>query len=240
VPGHISPKELKRDRFVETVAHAEEYAFSHARNLWIATLAVALILGAVYGWRFWSAQQAQKASVALEADMKSYQARLRMPGEPEEPGEVTYVVEKIKYQDAQKKFDEVAKNYSLTQQGTMARYYSALCSMHLDQTDKAGAELRSLASGGNAEVASLAKLSLADLAIQSGKTDDAVKYLTDLIDHPTTLVPKARAQLVLADVYRKTKPAEAVKLYEQIKKDFADTPLAEEADRRLAEIGPAS
>jgi hypothetical protein len=67
-----------------------------------------------------------------------------------------------------------------------------------------------------------------------------VKYLTDLIDHPTTLVPKARAQMVLAGVYRKTKPAEAAKLYEQIKKDFADTPLAEEADRRLAEIGPVS
>jgi predicted negative regulator of RcsB-dependent stress response len=240
VPGHISPKELKRDRFVETVVHAEEYAVSHARNLWIAALAIALALTAIFGWRFWSAEQAQKASVALEAAMKSYQARIRTPGEPEEPGEVTYVVEKIKYQDAQKKFDEVARNYSLTQQGTLARYYSALCSLRLDQKDKAGAELRSLAAGGNAEVASLAKLSLADMAVQAGKPDDAAKLLTDLIDHPTALVPRARAQIVLADVYRRTKPAEAAKLYEQIKKDFPDTPLADEADRRLAEIGPAS
>jgi len=240
VPGHISPKELKRDRFVETVVHAEEYAFSHARNIWIALGAAALILAAVLGWRFWSAQQSQKASVAFDSAIKTFEARLRTPGEPEEPGEVTFVVEKIKYQDARKKFDEVAANYSLTQQGTMARYYSALCSMHLDETDKATTALRSLAGGSNAEVASLANLALADMAAQAGKTDEAAKILTDLIDHPTVLVPKARAQMVLAGLYRKSKPAEAAKLYEQVKKDYPDTPLSEEADRRLSELGPAS
>ena len=240
MPGHISPKELKRDRFVETVVHAEEYAFAHARNMWIAIGAIALVLAAVFGWRFWSAQQSQKASVAFEAAMKTYEARLRAPGEAEEPGEVTYVIEKLKYQDARKKFDQVAASYSLTQQGTMARYYSALCSAHLGETDKAGAELRSLAGGSNVEVASLANLALADLALQSGKTDDAVKILTDLIDHPTVLVPKARAQMVLAGLYRTSKPAEAARLYEQVKKDYPDTPLSEEADRRLSEMGPAS
>ena len=240
MPGHISPKELKRDRFVETVEHGAEYAFSHARNMWIAVVAVTVILAAVFGWRFWSAQQSQKASAAFDVAMRSYEARIRTPGEPEEPGEVTYVVEKIKYQEARKKFDDVAASYSLTQQGTLARYYSALCSMHVDETDKAGAELRSLANGGNAEVASLAKLALADMAAQTGKTDDAAKILLDLIDHPSVLVPKARAQIVLAGLYRRTKPADAAKLYEQVKKDFPDTPLSEEADRRLSEMGPAS
>jgi len=240
VPGHISPKELKRDRFVETVVHAEEYAFSHARNMWLALGAAALVLAAVFGWRFWSAQQSQKASIAFDLAMKTYEARIRTPGEPEEPGETTFVVEKIKYQEARKKFDEVAGSYSLTQQGTLARYYSALCSLHVEETDKAAAELRGLAGGGNAEVASLAKLALADIATQAGKTDEAVKLLTDLIEHPTVLVPKARAQIVMAGLYRKTKPAEAAKLYEQVKKDYPDTPLAEEAERRLSEMGPVS
>lgn len=237
---HISPKELKRDRFVETVVQAEEYAFAHARNMWLAAAAIALVLGAVFGWRFWSAQESQKASIALDAAMKTYQARVRAPGEPAEPGETTFVLEKIKYQEAQKQFDQVAKDYSLTQQGTLARYYSALCSMHLDNTEKAGAELRNLAAGSNAEVASLAKLSLADIAAQAGKMDDAAKYLTDLIDHPTVLVPKARAQMALADLYSRTKPAEAARLYEQVKKEFPESPLADEADRKLSELGPVS
>jgi len=240
VPGHISPKELKRDRFVETVVQAEEYAFSHARNIWIAAGVLVVVFAAVFGWRFWSAQQAQKASVAFDGAMQNYVARIRTPGEPEEPGEVTFVVEKLKYQEARKKFDQVAKDYSLTQQGTMARYYSALCSIHLNETDKAMSDLRILTSSNNAEVASLANLQLADLATQAGKTDDAVKILTQLIDHPTAVVPKARAQMNLADIYRKSKPAEAAKLYEQVKKDYPDTPLSEEADRRLTEMGPAS
>ncbi len=74
-----------------------------------------------------------------------------------------------------------------------------------------------VAEGSNAEVASLAKLSLADIAAQAGKNDDAAKLLSELMDHPTSLVPRARAELALADLYRKSKPAEAAKLYEQIK-----------------------
>jgi len=240
VPGHISPKELKRDRFVESVEHGAEYAASHAGTIWIAAGAAALVLAAVLGWRFWSGQQAQKASAALDGAMKSFSARLRTPGEPEDPSEVTYVVEKIKYQEARKKFDAVARQYSLTTQGALARYYSALCSVHLGETEKATGELRGLADGGNAEVGSLAKLSLANLAAQAEKTDEAAKLLAALMDHPTALVPKARAQLALADLYRKSKPAEAARLYEQIKKEFPDSALSEEADRRLAEIGPVS
>jgi len=240
VPGHISPKELKRDRFVETVEHGAEYAFSHARAFWFVVGAAALIFAAVLGWRLWSGQQAQKAGAALDEAMKTFQARLRTAGEPEEPGEVTFIVEKIKYQEARKKFDDVAQKYSLTTQATVARYYSALCSIHLGELDQASASLRSLAGGGNAEVASLASLSLAEILAQSGKTDDAAKLLTGLMDKPTALVPRARAEFALAELYRKSKPAEAAKLYQQIKKEFPDSPLSDEADRQLAEIGPAS
>lgn len=240
MPGHISPKELKRDPFAEKLGHGVEVAASHARATWSVIGVAAIVLVAFFGWRFWSGQQAQKAGAALDDAMKSFQARIRQPGEPEEPGEVTFVVEKIKYQEARKKFDAVAHDYSLTPQGTMARYYSALCSTHLEEVDKATADLRSLADGSNAEVASLAKLSLADISARTGKIDDAAKILSGLIDKPTSLVPKPRAQLALADLYRKSKPAEAAKLYQQVKKDYPDSPLADEADRRLAEIGPVS
>jgi predicted negative regulator of RcsB-dependent stress response len=240
VPGHISPKELKRDRFVETVVHAEEYAASHARNLWIATGVVAVILAAVFGWRFWSDQQSQKAGVAMDEALKVYEARIRTPAEPPEPGEVSYLIEKTKFTDARKKFEEVAQKYPLTTQGTLARYYSALCSEQLGETDKASATLRELSTNSNADVASLAKLALADLAEQAGKDDEAAHILQSLVDQPTTLVPRPRAELALADLYRRTKPAEAAKLYEQIKKEFPDSPLSDEADRRLAELAPVS
>jgi predicted negative regulator of RcsB-dependent stress response len=240
VPGHISPKELKRDRFVETMEHGAEYAAAHARNLWIAVGVAALIMASVFGWRFWSDQQSQKAGVAMDDALKVFEARLRAPAEPQEPGEVTYLIEKTKYTDARKKFDEVAQKYSLTSQGTWARYYSALCSERLGENDKASAALRDLSTNSNAEVAALAKLVLADLAEQSGKNDEAAQLLQGLVEHPTTLVPRARAEMALADLYRRAKPAEAAKLYEQIKKEFPDSPLSDEADKRLAELAPAS
>ena len=240
MPGHISPKELKRDRFVETMEHGAEYAASHARNLWIAGGVAAVILAAVFGWRFWSDQQSQKAGAAMDEALKVFEARIRTPAEPQDPGEVTYLVEKTKYTDARKKFDEVAQKYSLTTQGTLARYYSALCSERLGEADKAMTALRSLSTGSNADAGSLAKLALADLSAQAGKNDEAAQLLQGLVDHPTTLVPRARAELALAELYRNSKPAEAAKLYEQIKKEFPDSPLADEADKRLAELAPAS
>jgi predicted negative regulator of RcsB-dependent stress response len=240
VSEHISPKELKRDRFAETVEHGAEYALTHTRMLWITAGIAVLVLGAVLGWRFWSDQQAQKASVALEEAMKIYEARIRTAGEPEEPGETTYLDEKNKYTDARKKFDDVAQKYSLVTQGTLARYYSALCSQHLGESEKALGALRSLGDGSNAEIASLAKFSIAEMDIQTGKIEDAAQLLKGLAEKPTALVPRARAEMVLAELYRKTKPGEAKKIYQQIKKEYPDTPLADEAEKRLAEISPAS
>ena len=237
---HISPKELKRDRFAETVEHGAEYALSHTRMLWIAFGIAVVVAAAVFGWRFWSDQQAQKASVVFDEAMKVYEARIRTAGEPEEPGEVTYVDEKNKYTDARKKFDEVAQKYSLTPQGALARYYSALCAQHLGETDKALAGFRSLADGSNVEVAALSKYCIAQIDLQSGKVAEAEQLLKGLAENPTTLVPRARAELLLASIYRRTNPPAAAKIYEQIKKEFPDTSLADEADKRLAEIAPAS
>jgi TolA-binding protein len=46
-------------------------------------------------------------------------------------------------------------------------------------------------------------------------------------------VPKPLVLLTLADYYRKTDPAQASKLYNQVKQDFPDTPAAEKADEGL-------
>ena len=237
---HISRQELKRDRFAETVEHGAEYALSHGRFFWTAIGIAAVVAAAILGWRFWSDQQAQKASVVFDSAMKIYEARIRAAGEPQEPGEVTYVDEKNKYTDARKKFDEVAQKYSLTPQGDLARYYSALCSQHLGESDKALAALRALTSSSNTEVAGLSKFFIAQIDLQSEQIAEAEQLLKGLADNPTTLVPRPRAELLLASIYRRTNPQAAAKIYEEIKKSYPDSPLSEEADKRLAEIAPAS
>jgi hypothetical protein len=240
VAQHISRKELKQDEFKETLTHGAEYALSHTRILWIGGLVVLAALVLVGGWRLYSDRQSVKATAAFEEARKIFDARIRTAGEPEEPGEVSYVEEKNKYIDAQKKFREVAANYSLTQQGQTARYYAAVTTARLGQNDEAVKELKAIESGGNSEIASLARLEMAQIAAQTGKTDEAQRLLKLLIEKPTDVVPKSRAQMALADLNRKSNPAEATRLYQQVKKDHPDSALSDEADKRLTDLGPQS
>ena len=237
---HISRKELKQDEFKETLTHGAEYALSHTRMLWIGGLVVLAALVLVGGWRLYSNRQSEKATVAFEDARKTYEARIRTAGEPEEPGEVTYLEEKNKFLDAQKKFREVAAKYSLTPQGQAARYYAAICTARIGQNDEALKDLKAIAGGSNADLASLARLEMAQIYAQTGKPDEAARLLKMLIDKPTDLVPKALAQMALADQMRKANPAEAAKLYQQVKKDHPDSMLGDEADKRLTDLGPQS
>jgi predicted negative regulator of RcsB-dependent stress response len=240
VSQHISRKELKQDEFKETLAHGAEYALSHTRMLWIGGLVVLAALVLTGGWRLYSDRQSEKATAAFEDARKTYEARIRTIAEPEEPGEVTYLEEKNKFLDAQKKFRDVAAKYSLTPQGQAARYYAAICTARIGQTDEALKDLKAIEGGSNVNLASLARLEMAQLYAQTGKLDEAARLLKLLIDKPTDLVPKALAQMALADQYRKANPAEAAKLYQQIKKDHPDSMLGDEADKRLTDLGPQS
>jgi len=80
----------------------------------------------------------------------------------------------------------------------------------------------------------MARFELAGLEDRTGQGDEAEKLYQQLIAKPTVLVPKPMVMLALAEHDFAKKPAEATKLYEQIKADYPDTPIAEAADQALA------
>ena len=80
-------------------------------------------------------------------------------------------------------------------------------------------------------LASLAKFKLAGVYQQENKGAQAVALYKQLADKPSVFVPKPMAMLALADYYRKSDPAQATKLYNQVKQEFPDA--AEEADQGL-------
>lgn len=230
---HITRKELKHDRVAETLVHGAEAVVSHQKTIWLWAGVAAIILAAVFGWRFYSERQTLKASAALEEAMKVFNARVRMPFEPEEPGEITYVAEKNKFEDAAKKFADVAEKYGRTQPGAVARYYTGLCHENLGQNAEAEKWLRQAASGGYSEVAALGNFQLAGVLAKQGKNQEAVDLYKKLIANPTLFVPKPVAMLALAEHYAKTNPPEATKLYNELKAEFPNSAVAEEADRQL-------
>jgi TolA-binding protein len=80
----------------------------------------------------------------------------------------------------------------------------------------------------------MAKFQMAIIDARSGKTDEAVKIFRELADkQQSAFVPRPLALLEMANAMRKTNPKEAANVYQQIKKEFPDTPVSDEADRGL-------
>jgi predicted negative regulator of RcsB-dependent stress response len=242
VPEHISRKELKQDKIKETLEHGAEAVYSHGQFT-LAVLLVVLVAAAAYGgWRIYNDRKTVEASAAFDSAQKAYGARIGppLPGEPVDPSEPSYPDEKSRAQDASRKFTEVADKYSSTNPGKWARYYNALCLEDLEQFNQALEELKKVGSGGDKELAAMAQYQTAVIYNRTGKTDDGVKILHTLADKGSVFVPRPLVLLTLAGVLRETKPQEAAAVYQQIKKEFPDSTISEEADRGLGTISPKS
>ena len=228
---HILRKDLKKDEIRDKFVSGVESVASHQQALWLVIAAALVAALAVFGWNSYAQRETAKASAALDDGMKVFQARVRAPGEAADPVEITYVDEKNKYSDADKKFLAVANQYGRTKPGQMARYYAALSEIQLKQYAEAEKNLNQVISGGDANLAGLAKFQLAGVYRQENKGPQAAELYKQLTDKPSVFVPKATAMLALADYYRKSDPAQATKLYNQVKQEFPDA--AQEADQGL-------
>jgi predicted negative regulator of RcsB-dependent stress response len=231
VAQHILRKDLKKDEIREKLVSGVESVASHQQAVWIVVMAALVVALAVFGWNSYARRQTAKASLALDDAMKTFQARIRAPGEPADHIDVSYQDEKNKFTDADKKFLQVADQYGRTKPGQVARYYAALCEAKLKNYRGAEKNLSQVVSGGDENLAGLAKFQLAEIYLQENKSAQAVDLYKQLSDKPTVFIPKPMAMLALADYYRKTDPAQATKLYNQVKQEFPDA--AEQANQGL-------
>ena len=237
VTEHISRKELKQDKVRETFEHGAEAVLSHTRLASIAVLALILAASGYLGWKFYSDRQTAQAQVALDEAMKIFNSPIATPGQPVLPGETTYPTEEKRAEAAQPKLAAVAAQWPRTNPGKLARYYSALALMDLEKLNQASEELKKLDAGSDKELAALAKFQMALIDERTGKKDEAIKTLQALSTAGSVLVPKPMVLLELAGIYSQTDPKQATTLYQQLKKDYPNTPVADEADRGLELLG---
>ncbi len=229
-------RQLKQDQFVVTTKETFSWAVEHREKLVWGGVAVAVVLLVLIAGWFYFQYQDQDASVALGKAMQVYNAPLGPAGQPANPQERSFGSAAERAKAANAEFQKVADKYSHTRSGALARYFVGVTAM--DMGDNATAERVLKEEGGSREqdLAALAKFSLASLYHRTGRDSEAVKLYQDLIEHPTRTVAKATAQLELAWLYEGTQPAEARRIYEQIRKDDARSPAAELAASRLAEL----
>jgi predicted negative regulator of RcsB-dependent stress response len=232
VSEHISRKELKQDKIKETIEHGAEAVISHGQFTLIVVVVVLAVALGYGGWRFYIDRQTVEASAAFDTGMKAYQGRIASAPDPSEPNEPFYPDEPARVQDALQKFTKVADKYPSTNPGKLARYYSALCLEDLERHNQALEELKKIGSS-DKELASMAQYQMAVIYSRTGKPDDAVKAFRALADKQSVLVPRPMVLLELAGLLRNSNPKEAASIYQQIKKEFPDTTIADQADRGL-------
>jgi predicted negative regulator of RcsB-dependent stress response len=230
----LTRKELKTDEVRDTLVQGAGLVFDHQAITFIVVILAVIIALGIFGWKTYAERQTVKAAAGYDDAMKVFDARIRSPLEPQQPGELTYTDEKNKYTEAARKFEDVAKKYPRTRPGQLASYYEAISQERLSNNDAAKKLLQNLADSGDEDFAAMARFELAQLDDRLGQGDEAVNLYKKLIAKPAVLVPKPVVMLALAQHYTASNPAEASKLYSQIKSEYPDTPMAEQADQELS------
>jgi tetratricopeptide (TPR) repeat protein len=237
---HISRKELKQDKIHDAIEHGAEAFYLH-KQITLAIL-MAVLIGAV-AWGSWSVyhdRQTAAATLALDAAMKAYNGRIGGAPDPADPTDVPYTDEAARANDALNKFGAVATKYPSTLPGKQALYYAALCLEDLERHNQALEDLKKLASGSDKELANMAQYQTAVIYARTGRPNDAIKIFRELADKHSVFVPRPLALLELGNVLRQTNPKEAASVYQQIKKEFPDSAISEQADHGLDTIAPKS
>jgi len=240
VAEHLSRKELKQDKIHDAIEHGAEAVFSHTALLAAAVLIAVIVAASYAGWRFYTDRKTVQASAALDQAMKAYTARIGATPDPSDPGELLYPTEQARAEDAAQKFSAVANTYPGTNPGRLARYYAALCYEDLDHQNQALEELKKISSGNDKELVAMAQYQMGVVYERTGKPAEAVKVFRTLAEHSSVFVPRPVALLELAEALRQTDPKEAAGVYEQLKKEFPNTAVSDEADRGLQTLAPKS
>jgi hypothetical protein len=240
VPEHISRKELKQDKIHDAIEHGAEAVFSHTTVLAAAILAIVVVAVGYFGWRFYIDRQTVQATAALDLATKAYSARIGAVPDPNDPSEPFYPTEAARSEDAVQKFSAVADKYPSTNPGRLAAYYAALCYEDLERNNQALEQLKKVSSGKDKELVAMAQYQTGVIYERTGRTAEAVKVFRDLSDHSSVFVPRPLVLLELAQTLRQSDPKQAASVYAQLKLEFPNTPISEQADRALETLLPQS
>jgi len=234
VAKHISRQELKTDQVQEALSHSAEAVLSHKTALIYGVIVALIVAAGVIGWRVYSQRQSVKAAAEFSAATQIFQAPIVAAGQPPQPNEISYSDNTKKYQDALAKFEDVAKHYPRTRPGQLADYYAALCLERLNQNAQAITWLSKIENSSNHDFAAMARFELAQIYDHSGNAAQAVQLYNELLKNPSVLAPKPMVMLALAEHYRQSDPAQAGRIFNQIKSEYPDTGAADQADQELA------
>jgi tetratricopeptide (TPR) repeat protein len=224
---------LKQDKFVTATTSGLEWIGENRTRVVAWSVGVVVAVGLVVGGTLLYQSRAAAANQLVGQGLDIYETPVTQPNQPAEPGVKTYTTAADRAKAAYPLFRQAADQYGWIGPGEMARYFAGVTEIDMGQTAAAEADLEKATHARSANLAALAKIALANLYEQTGRHTQAVTLFQDVIAHPTATVPKAAAQLQLAQTYETSQPAEARRIYAEIKDQNKGTDAAQIASQKL-------
>jgi tetratricopeptide (TPR) repeat protein len=225
---------LKHDRFVDATASSLDWLQDHRTNTIAAIVAVVILAALVIGSVVIYNSRSTRAQNLFGQAMDIYNTPLAQPSQPAPPGVQTYPTAAARAKAANPLFVQVADHYDWLKTGKNAEYFAGLTYLDMGQTASAEKELQKATDSHDSGLAALAKMALAGLYRQTGRDDQAIDLYRQLMKNPTLTVPASAAKLELAGLYETTNPAEAKKLYAELKDQDKTTAAGQIAAQKLS------
>jgi tetratricopeptide (TPR) repeat protein len=224
---------LKQDSFVQATASSLNWIDTHRSAIIKISIVVVAVLAIVLAGVISYNNRSERADSLFGQAMDIYNTPLAQPGQPAEPGVKTYASAADRAKEAHPLFEEAANKYGWYKAGANARYLAGMTAIDMGQTSAGENDLKQAADSSDHSVAALAKLALAGLYHQTSRDPQAIDLYKQLIAKPALTVPASMAKLQLAGLYESTNPAEAKRLYAEIKDQDKSTAAGQIATQKL-------
>jgi tetratricopeptide (TPR) repeat protein len=213
----------KQDQFVAITESGVDWAKSNREKAIAAGVAVVVLILVIAGGYSWYQHRSNAAATAFGAAMETYNTPLATPGQHVPPGMKTFTNAKDRAAAANAQFESVAHQYGMEKDGKLALYFAGLTYMEEGQNTSAEDALKKVAGSWDSGLASLAKLSLAQLYQQTGRDDQAAGVYKQLASGNSDTVPPNLAKLQLAEMYSaEGKTEQAREIYAKLKDSDKD------------------
>lgn len=194
-----------------------------------AVVILAVVVGALVFWTL----KTGAADKVLGAAVDLYSTPLAVPGAPAEKNVYNNAADRAR--EANRQFVAIAKDFGWLPAGAKAHYFAGVTYQELGQTGSAESELKTAAGSWDRNLSNLAKLALAGLYQQTGRSTQAIDVYNDLAKKPSLTVPASVAQLDLADLYATSgKQDQARALWAKVKDADKDGMAGSIASQKLA------
>lgn len=205
------------------LSKSEQFIENNQKYITYAVGALIIVTLLFFGYRKYVSQpkeiEAQKAIYHAEAFFGQDSLDIALNGSGESLG-----------------FLEIIDKYGSTKSGNLARYYAGICYLNKGEYQNAIDYLKKF-SADDIIVSGMALGAIGDAYMQLGEIDKAISYYTKAandnsndFNSPTFLLKAGWAYEINKDY------SGALKIYQQIKKDFPKTREAQEIDKYIARV----